>query len=137
MNIKQFITIVGLIVFTNSVNAQANLLEKAITLNDGINRTGPLLKNIKDIIGKRKKNDSKKAITEVTISNATYELVSSLADSLEFIGPMKVESWDFDNGIGKLKISHTCTSKELGDLLQQHKFRIKGRADGKIALEGI
>lgn len=83
-------------------------------------------------------NTVEKGKTQIVISNTNYQALASITDALKTNVQVTDVEKSFADGIGTLKITHSCTSDQLLDDLVKKagdKFEVSGIENGKITLK--
>lgn len=132
----------------SSINTSKTYAEKHLIDNasDKVN------KGIDDVFSgkafKKKKQDNatatsgaptvEKGKTQIVISNTNYQALATISDVLKSNVQVTDVEKSFADGVGTLKITHSCTSDQLLDDLVKKagdKFEVDGIDNGKITLK--
>ncbi|HXS59093.1 MAG TPA: hypothetical protein VN726_23375 [Hanamia sp.] len=79
-----------------------------------------------------------KGKTQIVISNANYQSLASITDAIKSNVQVTDIEKSFADGVGTLKITHSCTSDQLLDDLVKKvgdKFEVAGVENGRISLK--
>ncbi len=166
MKLKSSLFLVVLIYFATPVSAQQKLIDSSINASktnaekhviDGV--SGKVNSGIDNVLNgsifKRKSKPGKERVsytddgpspaptiekgkTEITVSNATYASLGTLAEALNSDRLVTNVEKTFSNGMGVLKVSHTGSSDQLLDDIVKKagdKFDVGDLSEGRITLK--
>lgn len=82
--------------------------------------------------------EPEKGKTQIVISNTNYQALAEITDAIKSNVQVTDVEKSFADGVGTLKISHSCTSDQLlDDLVKKagNKFEVAGIENGRINLK--